>query len=382
LITYKFRLYPSETQANLMNDTMETCRRLYNDLLDNRIRTGAQVFEQKRALTSRRKEDKFLSAVHSQVLQDVVFRLDKAFGAFHAGLSGYPRFKRNGRYNSFRYPQLGGFRIVGRRLRLSKIGLVKAMFHRPIDGAPKTCALIRDIDQWYACISCETDSPRASEPEEERGPVGVDLGVLKLATLSDGRVFENPRHLDNSVVRIMALQRRLSRKKKGSANREKAKVSLAKAWRKVRNQRLNVAHQVSHQLATEYSTVVFEDLKIPSMAKNHNLASAILDATWGQLRQLTAYKAERRGGRVLLVEPRGTSQKCSGCGAMVPKGLDERTHACQTCNLVIDRDVNAARNVLAAGLERARAEGSPLLVQRRRISKFVPMKQETNAFRH
>ena len=381
LLTNKFRLYPTKTQARLIGDTMETCRLLYNDLLDDRIRTGAGAFEQKRALTACRKDDRFLMAVHSQVLQDVVFRLDKAYGAFHAGLSNYPRFKRKGRYNSFRYPQLGGFRIVGRRLRLSKIGLVKVKLHRSIEGTAKTCTIIRDVDRWYACISCEIGLPRTVEPKGE-GSVGVDLGVVKLATLSDGWASENPRCLANSVVRIASLSKSLSRKKNGSANREKAKILLTKAWRKVRNQRLDVTHKVSHKLASEYSTIVFEDLKVPNMVKNHNLASAIMDAAWGQLRRLTAYKAEGRGGRVILVDPSGTSQKCSGCERVVPKQLDERTHTCPNCGLVLDRDVNAARNILAAGLEQASVEGQPLLFHRRRIGKFAPMKQEADAFRH
>ena len=146
------------------------------------------------------------------------------------------------------------------------------------------------------------------------------------------------------------------------------------------DQRLDLAHKVSADLASEYSTVVFEELHIPSMVKNHSLASAIMDASCGQLRRLTAYKVERRGGRVILVEPRGTSQRCSGCGEVVPKGLSERVHDCPNCKLVLDRDVNAARNVLAAGLEQARAEEQPLLVQRRRTSKFAPVKQEAYGF--
>jgi putative transposase len=355
LVTYRFRVYPTKTQERLMTETLETCRLLYNDLLDDRIRTKSKVFEQKRALTAFRRADKFLMAVHSQVLQDVVFRLDKAFGAFFVGLSRYPRFKRKDRYNSFKYPQFGGFKLVGDRLRLSKIGLVKGKLHRPIEGWTKTCTIIRDIDQWYACISAET-GPSPSVPRSGQSAVGVDFGVLNLATLSNGMVFENPRHLDNSITRITALLRHLSKKKKGSANRGKAKVFLAKAWRRVRNQRLDVTHKVSANLSSKYSTIVFEDLEIPSMAKNHNLASAIMDASWGQLRRLTAYKAERRGGRVILVNPSGTSQKCSGCGEMVPKGLEERMHSCPNCNLVLDRDVNAARNILAAGLEQARVE--------------------------
>nr|WP_276977918.1 transposase [Ferrimicrobium acidiphilum] len=381
LTTYRFRLYPTETQEHLMSDTLETCRLLYNGLLDDRIQTKAAAFEQKRALTAFRHGNKFLSVVHSQVLQDVVLRLDKAYGAFFAGLGRYPKFKRRGRYNSFRYPQIGGFKIVDGKLRLSKIGLIRARLHRPIEGLPKTCTIVRDIDQWYACISAETEPSKPVEPQNGR-PVGVDLGVVNLATLSDGQVFENLRHLTDSIARIKSLQRRLSRKKKGSANRQKARVSLAKAWRKVRNQRLDATHKVSTSLASEYSTIIFEGLKISNMAKNHSLASAIMDACWGQLRRLTAYKAEGRGGRVTLVDPRGTSQKCSGCGVMVPKGLEERTHSCPDCGLVLDRDVNAARNILAAGLGQARAEGQPLLVQRRRISKFAPVKQEANAFRH
>lgn len=381
MITHKFRLYPTDTQARLMKDTIETCRLLYNDLLDDRIRTGTRAFEQKRALTVHRRENKFLAAVHSQVLQDVVFRLDKAHGAFYAGLSRFPRFKRRGRYNSFTYPQLGGFRIVGKRLRLSKIGLVKVKLHRSIEGTLKTCTIIRDIDQWYACISCETESRGFAALKGDR-PVGVDVGLLNFATLSDGRAFENPRFLSGSVERIKSLQKQLSRKRKSSNNRVKANVRLAKAWRKVRRQRDDFAHKVSHELAEKNSLIVFEDLKIPNMVKNHSLASAIMDACWGKTRRLTACKAERRGGRVILVNPSGTSQKCSGCGGVVPKGLGERTHSCPNCGLVLDRDVNAARNILAAGLERARAEGQPLLVQRRRISKFAPVKQEANAFRH
>ncbi len=382
MITYKFRLYPTKTQARLMNETLETCRLLYNDLLNDRIKNKTKVFEQKRAVTALRHCNKFLKAVHSQVLQDVVFRLDKAFNAFYACLSKYPKFKRKDRYNSFTYPQLGGFRVADGRLRLSKIGLVKIRLHRSIEGIPKTCTIIRDIDHWYACISMQLE-PNLLEQKSGKpdNAVGVDLGILNLATLSNGIIFENPRHLDNSITRIITLQRRLSKKKKGSANREKAKILLAKAWRKMRNQRLDIAHKVSFSLASEYSTIVFEDVHIKNIVKNHSLASAIMDASWGQLRRLTAYKAERRGGRVILVNPSWTSQKCSGCGAMNPdmKELSIRIFECKECGLVLDRDVNAARNILAMGLEQAHAEEQPLLIKRR-ISKFVPVKQEAYGF--
>jgi putative transposase len=138
----------------------------------------------------------------------------------------------------------------------------------------------------------------------------------------------------------------------------------------VRRQRDEFAHQVSDDLTKRYSFIVFEDLDVGKMVHNHSLASAILDSLWGKLRRLTVYKAERRGGRVLLVNPKGTSQKCSGCGSEVSKNLKERIHNCPSCGLLMDRDLNAALNILNLGLERAFAEAEPLLVQRRRISKF------------
>jgi putative transposase len=375
--TYKFRLYPTNQQQSLMAETIETCRHLYNDLLDDRIGNKTSAFEQKRLLTICRKENKHLGQVHSQVLQDVVFRLDKAFGSFFAGLSKFPKFRRKGRYNSFTYPQLGGFRISDGKIRLSMIGRVRIVLHREVEGRMKTCTIVRDIDQWYACITAEKDD---AELVPRDGPsVGVDLGVTSIAALSDGTIVATPRLLKKSEVEIRTLQRSLSRKQKGSRNGEKAKVALEKSWRRLRNRRNDFAHKTSRFFADNYGTIVFEDLNIRGMVKNHNLASAILDACWGKTRQLTAYKAERRGGRVMLVEPRGTSQECSGCGKTVEKALSERTHLCPFCGLELDRDVNAARNILARGLEQARVETEPLPIIR--IGKFGQGSKKPTTFR-
>jgi putative transposase len=366
MTTYKFRLYPTSQQEQRMLETIETCRRLYNSLLDDKIRNHTGTFEQKRALTVYRKGNKYLGQVHSQVLQDVTFRLGKAFGAFFAGLRKFPKFKRKGRFNSFTYPQYGGFKIVDERLHLSMIGKVRMVLHRETEGRLKTCTIVRDIDQWYACIASEKED--AESPMNDKPSVGIDLGLTAVAALSDGTIFRAPKLLKRSEGATKTLQRSLSRKKKGSKNREKVKVALEKSWRRLRNRRNDLAHKASRFFAHNYSTIVFEDLKIPNMVKNHHLASAILDACWGKTRRLTAYKAERRGGRVILVEPRGTSQECSRCGRMVEKALLERTHSCPHCGLELDRDVNAARNILARGLEQARVEAEPLPVIR--IGKF------------
>lgn len=367
LRNYKFRLYPTPQQETLLNATIETCRRLFNSSLEERSRNYVIGFYgQKRLLTERRRENKYQRHVHSQVLQDVLLRLDKAYQAFFKGLSRYPRFKRQDRYNSFTYPQIGGFSVDGEMLRLGLTGKIRIKLHRPIAGTMKTCTIVRDVDQWYACISVQEEGQERKPTSSEA--IGIDLGLFNLAVMSNGEVIENQKYFYKSIATIKKLQRNIAKKKKGSKNRAKAKLALTKAWRKVRRQRDDHAHKVSTKIASQYGMVVFEKLSIDRMVKNHKLAAAIMDATWGKLRQLTAYKVERRSGRVILVDPNGTSQKCSGCGAVVWKDLSVRVHECQSCGLVLDRDHNAALNILKLGLEQARAEEEPLLV--RRTSKF------------
>lgn len=342
---------------------------MYNNSLAERIENyGVGFYEQKKSLTVRRKQNKYQKQVHSQVLQDVLLRLDKAYQSFFKKLAGYPSFKKRDRYNSFTYPQYGGFQFKNNRLVLSCIGAIRIRMHRIPIGTLKRCTIIRDTDQWYACITSEVEG-RSTINESSTAVIGIDLGLYNLVALSNGETIENPRHLKLSVQNIKALQRSLSRKKKYSKNRFKTKMQLAKVWRKIQRQRNDYAHKVSAELASKYRTIVFEDLKINIMVKNHSLASAIMDAAWAKLRQMTAYKVERRGGQIILVNPSGTSQKCSGCGCVVKKDLSVRMHKCPSCNLVIDRDHNAALNILKLGLERTHAEVEPLLV-RRQISKF------------
>ncbi len=368
MLTYKFRLYPSEPQARIMEETLETCRRLYNTMLADRIENRTGFYDQKKMLVELKHNDKHFKSIHSQVLQDVVLRLEKAYQAFFAGLSRYPKFRRSGRYNSFTYPQ-SGFKLEGDRIRLSTTGKVRVTLHRKVTGVIRRVTVIRDIDQWFVALLAE-EAPSVVQSSSGDGKVGIDMGISNIMALSDGTMIDNPRFLNHSVEGIKSLQRQLSRKRRGSNNRKKVKLSLAKAWRKVRRQRDDFTHKLSDQLTKENKVIVFEDLKVGNMVKNHSLASAIMDSAWGKLRQLTAYKAERRGERVILVNPSGTSQKCSRCGEAVPKELSERVHDCPKCGLIMDRDVNAARNILKAGLEQARVEAKPLLVQRRRISKF------------
>lgn len=357
-------------QAEVLYDSLETCRRLYNDSLGERSADqNIDYWTQKQLLTLRKLDNKYYKQVHSQVLQDVLLRLDKAYRSFFTGLAKFPRFKKQGRYNSLTYPQYGGFQLKGNRLVLSFIGGVRIRMHQIPVGTLKTCTVIRDVNQWFACITTE-DGVDFIRKKRIENVVGVDLGLTKSVVLSTGEMIENPRHLKRSTERIKKLQRSLSRKQQGSRNREKARVLLAKTWGHIRNQRKDYAHKISARLAAKYDAIVFENLQISNMVKNHSLAAAIMDATWGHLQRYSAYKVERCGGQVILVNPNGSSQKCSSCGVVVPKDLGIRTHECHNCGLVLDRDHNAALNILRLGLEQTHAETESLLVQKKRISKF------------
>jgi putative transposase len=381
MLTYKFRLYPTIPQEKVFRETIETCRRLYNSMLADRIGSSPSYYDQSKALVEMKKDNKYLKAVHSQVLQDVALRVDKSFQRFFSGIAGHPKYRRARKYNSFTYPQYDkSFRLKGNHLKLGKIGWIKLRLHRQIEGAAKTATIIRDINQWYVAFSVDETSSGCSRISSKEGAVGIDVGISNIAAMSDGSMTGNPRFLKHAEGRIKSLQRQLSRRQRGSNRREKSRILLAKAWRKVRRQRDDFAHKLSDQLTKTNKIIVFEDLQVDKLVHNRSLASAIMDAAWYKLRQMTVYKAERRGGRVLFVNPSGTSQKCYRCRGEVPKELSERTHRCDNCGEVLDRDVNAARNILNLGLERARAETEPLLIPRRRIRKFGRGSEKPLAF--
>ena len=324
-------------------------------------------------------KDASLKHIHSQVLQNVLLRLERTFQNYHRDRNvGQPRFKRYGRYNSITYPQYGAFSIMENKLKLSFVnGLIKIKIHRIPVGTIKTCTIIRDIDRWFACITTTTAIKNNTNIKTD-SVIGLDVGLTNWITLSDGgQVIDRPRFLKQSIARIKSLQRNLSRKKKGSKNRNKARIHLAKAWRKVRLQRQDYCHKVTTDLTKRYRTLIFEKLSIGNMVRNHNLATSILDATWYKIKQLAAYKAE-----VYQVPARNTTQMCSNCGCLpdVKKELNNRIHDCLYCGLKLDRDHNAAINVLnqGLGLGQTFVERKPLLVSNIEASKLLSMKQEAH----
>jgi putative transposase len=373
---FKYRLYPTRKQEQTLLFVLRRCRDLYNSALEER-RAFYQMRHKSLGYSAQAAELSEIKAaypayqdIYSQVLQDTLRRLDKAFAAFFRRIRngetpGYPRFQGAARYDSFTYPQ-SGFALAGNILTLSKIGDMKVRLHRPMVGQVKTVTIKRDVNHWYVTFSCEVEED-ALPPCTEA--VGIDLGLLHFATLSTGETIENPRPYRRRLKRIKLLQQAKDRKKRGSHRRKRAAIALATAHRRVRNQRKDFQHQAARALINRFGVIVFEDLKITNMSKapapkpdpekegaylsngasaKAGLNTSILDAGWGQFQALCVAKAASAGRHVVLVDPYNTSQVCSGCGKLVPKPLEERTHRCPHCGLVIDRDHNAAINILRA----------------------------------
>jgi putative transposase len=365
---FRYRIFPTKAQRTRMERTLEQCRMLYNAGLEQR-RTAYQ--HQRVSLSKARQQADLpaikaaypeFSDVYSQVLQEVLARLEKAFDAFFRRVKagerpGYPRFKGKGRYDSFTYPQLG-FGLKDGRLHLSKLGAIKIRLHREIIGAIKTLTLRRtSTGKWFACFSVEVEPGVVETPT---GCVGVDVGLRHFATLSTGKHIDNPRFFRSDERALAKAQRRLSATAKGTPERVKRRKVVARIHERIAQRRQEFAHQESRRLVKAFGLIVFEALLIRNMLKQHTLAKAIVDAAWSQLVQYTTYKAEGAGGRVVLVDPRHTSQDCSSCGHRVEKPMAERVHQCSQCGLVLDRDINAARNILALGLQSGGARpGSP-----------------------
>ncbi len=378
---FKYRLSPTKKQEAILIWTLDKCRELYNAALQERKdayrMAGKSItyYDQANQLPKIKQIREEYQDIHSQVLQDVLRRADKAFKAFFlrckAGENpGYPRYQGCNRYDSFCYPQAGFSLTHDSRVCLSKIGSIKVNLHRPLQGTIKTVTIKREGDQWYIIFACEMDVEPLPACDEA---VGIDLGLLHFATLSTGDTIENPRHFRAAEKKLARLHQSLSRKKPGSHRRKKAVKLVVRAHRKVRNQRRDFLHKASRTLVNTYGTIIFEELQPANMSKRPQskqdgtgnylpngaaakggLNKSILDAGWAEFQQYCLYKAANAGRAVLFVSANFTSQICSGCGQVRKKELSERWHSCD-CGTELDRDHNAAINILRAGRVRQSA---------------------------
>jgi putative transposase len=386
--TYKFRIYPTDLQVATLNSTLDLCRELYNAMLQQRIyayRSGKRVKynSQQDEIPEIKNAFPEYRSIHSQVLQDVPRRLDRAYGNFFRRTeeknngknikAGFPRFKSKERYSSITYPQ-SGFRIMDNgHVWLSKLGEVRMFMHRPIIGEIKTLSVKRDnVGDWFITVTADqygdggTERQEGGDLEEHHAnspefmnPIGIDLGLKALITTSDGEQIEPPHFLIKSEKKLKKAQRDLSRKMKGSGKREKAKKRVAIIHRKIARQRDDFAHKISRQLINEHDLIALEDLNIAGMVKNHHMSKSIVDASWNSIIQYTTYKAESAGAVVVLVDPMHTSQKCSKCGNIKDDmKLSDRIYHCGVCGLAMDRDLNAAINIRNMGLTKI-GRGTP-----------------------
>jgi putative transposase len=253
----------------------------------------------------------------------------------------------------FTFPQVG-FTLIDNKLKLSKVGSVRIKKHRAIEGIIKTLTVCRSGEKWYACFFCEIQQAPLSKVE---AVVGIDVGLESFATLSTGEKIKNPRFFREVEVKLAKAQRRLSKATKGSTDRKKQRKKVSNIHIKIANKRSDFAHKLSRQLVNQYQVIAFEKLDIQNMIGNHieyfghKLNKSINDAAWNQFIRYTVYKAEYAGRSVVLVNPRNTSKRCSRCGQIIEKDLSTRIHSC-TCGLILDRDHNAAINILALGMQR------------------------------
>lgn len=276
------------------------------------------------------------------MLQDVLRRLDRAYKVFFKQIKGFPRFKSKNRFMSLTYPQKG-FWLKGDKLKLSRIGLIRIKLHRQIPNHAKikTCTITKSMNQWYVGFSVECN-PK-SVKQSVGNAVGIDLGLYSFATLSDGNVIENPRYYRRSQDRLNALQSKFSKNR--SRTNGKALTAL---HRKVANQRKDFLHKESRKLVNTYDLIAHEDLNIKGMMYGY-FSKSIADAGWGTFIRMLTYKAEDAGKYVIPVNPYHTSQTCSNCGTLVKKKLADRQHECPDCGLSMNRDLNAAHNILKLG---------------------------------
>jgi putative transposase len=352
---FAYRLYPSKSQAARLEAVRETCRHFYNDCLRERkdsyelLGVSITKTEQLRKVKVEKDTSPYALDIHSHILQNVVADLDKAFQAFFRRVKagetpGYPRFKGKNRFHGFGFKEYGnGFKIDGRRLKLSGIGRIAVRWHREIEGTIKTCRVTCKAGKWYVSFSCEVEKPEPL-PKTDR-EIGIDLGLLRLATLSDGEPIDNPRWYRRIERQLRVIQRMIARRVLGGANRRKAVRRLQRLMIKMANARKDYLNKFANDLIRRFDRIVLEDLRVAAMARGR-FAKSILDAGWSYLLTRLAHMAESAGREIELVDPAYTSRTCSGCGVIFEQlKLSDRWVSCE-CGTSLDRDHNAAINIL------------------------------------
>lgn len=382
---------PNKDQVAVMQTWLELLRRHYNYCLGQRfdwweynrsdinscqlvcsiapLADKPNYYSQQNQLPSTKSLFPDYKIIYSQVLQNCVKRVDLAFDRFTNPDStgkkfGKPRFKGKGRYRSFTFPQMKQDCIKGNQITLPKIGDVKFIYHRPVPTGftIKTATISLKADGWYVALSLEDKAVPLLSPDlvpDNTNTIGIDLGLIDFLVDNTGNSEPIPQYYRKSQKKLTLLQKQLSSKKKGSNRRKKAVIQVAKHHKRVSDKRKNFHYIIVNKVVSKHKFIACEDLNIKGLAKSR-LAKSVNDAGWGSFISILKIKAANAGGLVIEVNPNGTSQECSSCGAKVAKVLADRWHSCPNCGLQITRDHNSAIVIK----NRAIAEGYPVIGQK------------------
>jgi putative transposase len=356
ILTFCYRLLPSKGQHRALEALLESQRQLYNAGLEERIGAFRHAgitrtyVDQCKALTEWRHSDPEAKAIPVCLQRWTLKQLDEAYRGFFrrlqtGGKPGFPRFRGKGRFDSFGFREFSGIRLENGRLRFNGMpGGLRVHFHRPLPGGAsiRSCVFRRDVKGWKVGFSVQV--PTASQRPGIH-TVGVDLGISTFAALSDGGFVPSLKAARRAERRLRLANRALARAARGSRGRRKARRVVARCHATAVSARLDYLHKASARLVREYDVIIVEKLNVKGLARSA-LAKDVHDASWAKFISMLRYKAEYAGARLVEVDPYDTSQACSGCGVKVPKGLGDRVHECAHCGLAVDRDLNAARNIL------------------------------------
>lgn len=382
--TYRFRAYPTEEQEETLLRWQHAQRALWNAAHEQRLerlrrpdgsgKRWLKYEDQAKELTEARGELEWLREVPGDFQQPLLAALHRAWDSFLSRKSGLPHFKSKAKEDWVQLRTLDPkkFRIRRSRVRLTRIGWIRIRSHLRIEGQPRCVSITRDVDQWFISITCAYDVLDPIHPNKD-SVVGIDLGVTNVIADSDGNLVTNPRHFNRSRKLLTRRQRQLARKQKGSNRRKKAKTLVAKAHRKIRRQRQDFLHNLSCHYSNSHGLVVVEKLEIKNMTRSargtvespgtnvrakSGLNRSILDVGWYEFKRQLGYKLEWKGGVLVEVDPKYTSQTCSVCGHVDAKSREKQTFFCTSCCYLCHADVNAAKNILARGLSSGHTTGT------------------------
>ncbi len=355
LRAYRYRLYPSDEQKETLSRHFGNCRFIWNYFLDLRNRMyeesgkgmSYKEMSAQLKLLKRKEGYEWLGEVNSQSLQQSLMHLDTAFQRFFKHLGNYPTFKRKSNHQSFVVPQR--FKVKGNRIHIPNVnGGIRMFRHREFNGTVRNITISHNPSgEYYASILVlEKDEAVNEMPISFQSTVGLDVGLIGFATLSNGLQIGAPKYLTKSEKKLRRAQKRLSRRTKGSNNRRKQRIKVARMHQHISEQRKDFQNKVTDVLTRTYDTVAVESLNTQGMMKNHHLAGSISDAGWSSFISMLKTKASQRGKSVVEIgrfEP--SSKMCSRCGSVKHLKLSERIYRCDDCGLVMDRDLNASVNV-------------------------------------